>query len=76
MDHKDAPLVQTVTYIKGTSVGSLSADQLVETIRELEARVSSLKEIKAESKGVQVMIEKTLDDLNAVTKILDEKIAS
>lgn len=67
------PIINNVTYFKGTDIKVLNEDQLIKAIKDLESEVESLKAIKVTSKKVASNIEEIEEAINLVVAELDSR---
>ena len=67
------PIINNVTYFKGTDIKTLDGDQLIKAIKDLESEVESLKSIKVISKKITSNIEEITEAINLVVAELDSR---
>lgn len=65
--------VETVNLVNGVDVKELNANDLLNSVIQLEANIKKLKEIETPSEFVEMTILKQKDVLATVIKHLDEK---
>lgn len=65
--------VNTVTFVDGVTVDSVSTDDLVRKIESTEAEIGRLKQLTTKSAGIDKMVKSLEGDIDQLVKVLDEK---